>query len=200
MEEPPKTRLKGFRNSFFHFRSRPVPTSSSAQSTEPRTNSNPGSTTSAPDTIDGSTEDSSLPIESATPNPHATASPDPDLLPSGSEPLSTWDHSAKIDNLTREDSLGIEVLHDPGGTVVDIVFIHGLTGNAYTTWLDKATGVHWPRDLLPKDVPYTRIMTFEYDADVVNLRTSAAIDTVAGYANDLLGCLDGCREGFYVRR
>ena len=62
------------------------------------------------------------------------------------------------------------MLHDNGkNACVDIVFVHGLTGNAYSTWLHKETGIHWPSQLLGQDIPDSRILSFGYDADVVNL-------------------------------
>ena len=64
----------------------------------------------------------------------------------------------------------IKTLYDHGKEAyVDIVFVHGLTGNAYNTWLDKETGVHWPSKLLEQDIPESRILSFGYDADVVNI-------------------------------
>lgn len=64
---------------------------------------------------------------------------------------------------------GVKVLYD-GGTKasVDIVFVHGLIGNAYDTWLHKGTKVYWPSELLRQDIPDARILSFGYDADVVN--------------------------------
>ncbi|KAF2494496.1 hypothetical protein BU16DRAFT_463425, partial [Lophium mytilinum] len=52
-----------------------------------------------------------------------------------------------------------------------IVFVHGLTGNRRSTWTYRP-GVSgeecfWPRDILPKDIPEARIMTWGYDADVL---------------------------------
>lgn len=48
-----------------------------------------------------------------------------------------------------------------------IVFVHGLTGNRESTWTHKTGKVFWPKDLLPKDLPKARIITFGYDADII---------------------------------
>jgi len=102
--------------------------------------------------------------------------------------------SADATLLTEENSLGIKVLSSPPHAYVDIVFIHGLTGNAHRTWSDKESGKHWPRDLLSHNLAGARIMTFGYDADVASFFGRAALDSIAGYANDLLGCLAGRRD------
>jgi hypothetical protein len=104
-----------------------------------------------------------------------------------------------VDHLGEKDNYGIKVLYSSASAVIDIIFIHGLTGSAYTTWLHEGSGVHWPRDLLKNDLKDARIMTFGYDADVVNFWNHAAQDGVTGYANDLLGSLAGRREGISVR-
>lgn len=52
---------------------------------------------------------------------------------------------------------------------LDVVFVHGLMGNRETTWTKNEEGlgsVMWPRDLLPKEFPNARIITWGYDADV----------------------------------
>ena len=50
----------------------------------------------------------------------------------------------------------VRVLHDNSkNACVNTVFVHGLTGNAYSTWLHKETGIHWPSQLLGQDVPVT---------------------------------------------
>lgn len=45
-----------------------------------------------------------------------------------------------------------------------IVAIHGLNGHREKTWTAD-NGVHWLRDLLPKDLPTVRILTWGYDAN-----------------------------------
>ena len=48
-----------------------------------------------------------------------------------------------------------------------IVFVHGLGGDRVQTWTvgEEREGVFWPRDLLPKDFPTARILSFGYNAD-----------------------------------
>lgn len=53
------------------------------------------------------------------------------------------------------------------------MFIHGLTGNRRSTWTRDWTfkgrkeTTFWPKELLPGDVKDVRILTWGYDADVV---------------------------------
>lgn len=77
-----------------------------------------------------------------------------------------------------------------------IVFVHGLTGGSYTSWLHEENKVHWPSDLLPNDVQDARILAFGYDADVVNIwdRNPASRSRVQNHAENLLGALIGVRE------
>ena len=92
---------------------------------------------------------------------------------------------------------GIKVLHDNGNKAcVDLVFVHGLTGNAYNTWLDKETGVHWPSELLGQDIPDSRVLSFGYDADVVSLwgRGPASSSRLSNHAESLVGKLVRERE------
>lgn len=92
---------------------------------------------------------------------------------------------------------GIRVLFDSGDSAcVDIVFVHGLTGDAYNTWLHKETGVHWPSKLLGQDIPDSRILSFGYDADVVNILGGgpASNSRLSNHAESLVGKLVRARE------
>ncbi|KAM0804164.1 hypothetical protein BDR22DRAFT_885950 [Usnea florida] len=90
-------------------------------------------------------------------------------------------------SIGKGQNLGIKVLYDGGAEAcVDIVFVHGLTGNAYDTWLHKETGVHWPSDLLKHDLPDTRILSYGYDADFVNLWKPASISRLSNHAENLV--------------
>ena len=85
---------------------------------------------------------------------------------------------ANLDSINAKDNYGIKVLYDSASANIDFVLIHGLTGSAYTTWLDKQCGIHWARDLLGGDFIDARIMTYGYDVDVVNFWKHAAKDGI----------------------
>lgn len=95
----------------------------------------------------------------------------------------------------ESDNYGIRTLYD-GGTeaCVDIVFVHGLTGNPYNTWLHKESGIHWPSKLLRQDLPDTRILSFGYDADIVNFWNPASNSRLSSHAENLVGELVRERE------
>ncbi|KAK4119854.1 hypothetical protein N657DRAFT_247289 [Parathielavia appendiculata] len=68
---------------------------------------------------------------------------------------------------------GIKLLHSPTSvpdTVVDIVFVHGLTGDREKTWTACYASEPWPKTLLPSELPTARVLTFGYDACVVDWR------------------------------
>ncbi|TKA59259.1 hypothetical protein B0A49_08920 [Cryomyces minteri] len=73
-----------------------------------------------------------------------------------------------------EGDYGCKILHDPVDAVVDIIFVHGLTGSRRNTWTKKWTigkqtvACFWPEHLLPIDIENARISTWGYDADVVD--------------------------------
>ena len=92
---------------------------------------------------------------------------------------------------------GINILYEGGADAsVDIVFVHGLTGNAYNTWLynDKGINLHWPSELLKQDLPDARIMSFGYDADIVNLWNPKSHSPLTGHAENMVGALVRRRE------
>jgi hypothetical protein len=49
--------------------------------------------------------------------------------------------------------------------LLDIVALHGITGDAYDTWKHE-NGKLWLQDFLPKDFPGARIFSFGYPAEV----------------------------------
>jgi hypothetical protein len=65
--------------------------------------------------------------------------------------------------------------------MIDIVAVHGIVGDAYTTWShgDKL----WLRDFLPKEFPGARIYSFGYNATVL---FSKGLGTVDSFARELL--------------
>lgn len=88
---------------------------------------------------------------------------------------------------------GLRVLHDPVEPLVDLIFVHGLTGDSYSTWLEAKSGIYWPVHLLSKDVPDARIMTFGYDADVTKFLGPVSQNNLRDHASALLGDLAAVR-------
>lgn len=88
---------------------------------------------------------------------------------------------------------GLRVLHEPPNPIVDIIFIHGLTGNSFDTWFEEGSTTYWPKHLLSKDVPNARIMAFGYDADVMKVIKHVSTDNLRGYATNLLENLSAKR-------
>lgn len=97
--------------------------------------------------------------------------------------------------IRKGHNYGVTVLHDGGQDAsVDIVFVHGLTGNAYNTWLHEDSKVHWPRDLLKHEIPRSRVVTFGYDADIVNFWNPASKSRLSNHAENMVGDLVRRRE------
>jgi pimeloyl-ACP methyl ester carboxylesterase len=99
--------------------------------------------------------------------------------------------------ISRGDNYGIQILFEPreqSKAVIDIVFVHGLTGNAYTTWLHRLTGEHWPSRWLKEKIPDARIISFGYDADVANWWRQTSTNRITNHADDMVGGLVRLRE------
>lgn len=71
--------------------------------------------------------------------------------------------------------------------------MHGLTGNSRETWSERSTQLYWPADLLPNDVTDARILSFGYDADIVNFWSPASQNSVSSHAQNLNGRLEQLR-------
>ena len=81
---------------------------------------------------------------------------------------------------------GLRVLYQPPNPLVDIVFVHGLTGDSYNTWLQPTSGIYWPVQLLSKDISDARIMTFGYDADVTKFLGPVGQNNLRDHASNLI--------------
>ena len=75
-------------------------------------------------------------------------------------------HSAEQDLATQIRRPGLHQVHfvdSPAG--VDVIFVHGLNGEAYSTWQGQ-TPVFWPRDLLPRDLDVSSIWVYSYNTKI----------------------------------
>lgn len=86
--------------------------------------------------------------------------------------IQTW-HAGEI----AVCGASLDVLYEPTESdfpaQLDLVAVHGLGGGPYSTWGHAETNALWLRDLLPKDFPHMRTMTFGYSQ-------RAWIDTIPG--------------------
>jgi len=75
---------------------------------------------------------------------------------------------------------------------IDIVAIHGITGDAHETWT-HANGKLWLRDFVPQNLPGARVFTFGYPADIFrSMDTGGGLDS---WARQLLEGLVNVRKG-----
>ena len=83
---------------------------------------------------------------------------------------------------------GPEVLYDGSEPIAaDIVFVHGLRGDAIDTWSKGA--VCWPRDLLKEDLPDARVISWGYDSNITTLKGFSSQNSIFGHAENLLSDL-----------
>ncbi|KAH1912575.1 hypothetical protein KXW47_007498, partial [Aspergillus fumigatus] len=86
--------------------------------------------------------------------------------------------------------IGLKLLHEPSEpALVDVIFIHGLTGDRERTWTAKGQIEPWPKTLLPTVLPKARVLAFGYDAYVTGLLDLVSKNRIGNHAKDLLGKL-----------
>ncbi|KAF2682822.1 hypothetical protein K458DRAFT_341710 [Lentithecium fluviatile CBS 122367] len=88
---------------------------------------------------------------------------------------------------------GLVKWHDGDNAEVDIVFVHGLRGGRESTWTKD--GVIWPKELLSKDIPKSRILSYGYDSRIAHSDTAEVTQgSLADDARRLCSLLDDERK------
>ncbi|CAN9414990.1 unnamed protein product [Alternaria alternata] len=89
---------------------------------------------------------------------------------------------------------GLKLLHDGESSIVDLIFIHGLTGDREKTWTAKDATAPWAKTLLPSKIPNARILTFGYDAYVSDWGGMVSKKRIGNHAMNLLSGVASYRE------
>ncbi|KAI9856827.1 MAG: hypothetical protein M1813_008764, partial [Trichoglossum hirsutum] len=89
---------------------------------------------------------------------------------------------------------GIKLLYESVNSIVDIIFIHGLTGHREKTWRAKNATDPWPQTLLPAEVPNARVLTFGYDAYVADWQSMITQNRIGNHSMNLLNAVATYRE------
>ncbi|KAJ5731165.1 uncharacterized protein N7483_005673 [Penicillium malachiteum] len=113
-----------------------------------------------------------------------TESPRDDL-----SPRYETDPPQELDSSTLK--FGLDTIHESPDAIVDICFIHGLTGDRDKTWTAHGQSVPWPKILLPKKLN-ARILMYGYDAHVTR-KSVASSNRLINHAQNLLGDLTADR-------
>jgi len=132
----------------------------------------------------------------------ATANRTPDVLSARQHASGTsesaQDQMAQLAEIEatpiQKFGIGSVRAQDDAGALFDIVLVHGLMGKAMDTWWHEGTKTHWPRDLLTKDMTDCRIMTFGYNADIVQLFGPASTSRLTDHAKTLVDNLTAHRR------
>lgn len=71
---------------------------------------------------------------------------------------------------------------------IDVVAVHGLMGNPFTTWTKgkDPNGIPWIADLLPSELPHSRVFSYGYDSNFVR---SSSVAGIPEFAMNLLAWL-----------
>lgn len=83
-----------------------------------------------------------------------------------------------------------EILSAPENYCVDAIAVHGLNGDAFSTWRHQPDGTLWLRDLLPQFLPGCRVYTIGYPSKIF----SESKARVQECARDLLVSIAQNRE------
>ncbi|KAL8924256.1 MAG: hypothetical protein Q9172_002769 [Xanthocarpia lactea] len=90
----------------------------------------------------------------------------------------------------RTEKHGLFSLSSPKNSLNDVIAIHGLGGDAFSTWTHR-DGHMWLRDTLPGDLPHSSIWTYGFDSAVA---LSGSVAGIQDFARDLLERLLGIQS------
>lgn len=94
---------------------------------------------------------------------------------------------------------GIKVWRSGPDDVLDICFVHGLSGNRDSTWRSRGQDLLWPETFLPSRLPQARLLTYGYDAYVSRGSTIPSRNRLHDHAVNLLNDLTSNRESVGIR-
>ncbi|VUC33070.1 unnamed protein product [Clonostachys rosea] len=99
--------------------------------------------------------------------------------------------ASELSSRSKTLPLGIKAIHCPDHCDVDIVFIHGLSGNREKTWTGPGQTEPWLKTILPGRLPTARILVFGYDAKWLK---DSSQNRVQEHASNLLASLGRYRD------
>ena len=107
-----------------------------------------------------------------------------------------WSRRSKTNLQNGESAFpqGLDEFCNPVQASVDIVFVHGLTGDRERTWTHPDCDQPWPREILTKLIPDARILTYGYDAYVIGRDGPVTRNRLHDHARDFLNDLVGYRR------
>lgn len=115
------------------------------------------------------------------------------------EPIKDLLHRVRgaVSRQKHSDGSGLRIVKDPPNADIDIVAVHGLGGEGFRSWITLDPGAarsrSWLEELLAKDIPNARIMTYGYIADGLNYRYLVR-NVLYGRALDLVKTLGAHRQ------
>lgn len=123
--------------------------------------------------------------------------------PQSDPPRATEDATAsETGGLVSEKDLeetfpvGIHSWVEPSEPVIDICFVHGLSGNYKSTWTHPSTDTPWPKTLIEEEFPdlRARIVSYGYDAYCVRRHGVVSTNRLEDHAVNFMHAINNDRD------